>query len=95
VEKKLPSDQAGAFKQAYQVLLAQTVLEAQGNESQASVAIMRRFNGKTAKEVIADFDRLDPSSRLMLTTGIAGAKKKSEDLRATNEKRAKEESSER
>jgi hypothetical protein len=63
LQAELPPDDAAAFGKAHRVLLGITVLEHQDDAEKMQHAIRRRFNGKSVKEILAEYEGLDPAVR--------------------------------
>jgi hypothetical protein len=90
LEGGIPAAERPAFQQATQGLLMADLVEAQFDEAKASASIHRRFNGKSAAELVAAYDRIDPGTRATMAAGIAEAKKQAGELKATVDRKRAE-----
>ena len=90
VEKSLPPAEVSEFQQAYRTLLAMTVTEMQGDEAKVTSAVVRRFSGKTPRQIIKDYDALDAATRIQFTAGVEEARIQAAEMKAENERRAAE-----
>lgn len=90
MQKSLEPSKAAKFEEAYRAFMVQALLLGGGQHEGSLAALRASLHDKTADQVIAAYEKMDPTVKAQLAAGIANARAKAQALKESNDAKERE-----